>query len=382
MKQTARIISIYSSDTAGVCSVLYELGGLTVVHDASGCNSTYATHDEPRWADMDSMVYISALTEMDAVQGNDERLICDVVRTAEELHPRFIALCGSPMPLMIGTDFPAVAEELERRTGLPVFGFRTNGMDSYLKGASDALSAYLERFCTDAVRQSRSVNIIGATPLDFALNGSVESIRNWLTENGFSIQSCMTMGSTPEEIAGAGGAGVNLVISSCGLKSAEYLRNRFGTPWVCGVPCGKVFAGILAEKLREAERRDVCLVPCADRTVPEGKCLSIVGEPLNASSLAAAVRLECGIPARALCPAALKADVPLAPGDVTAECEDSMAEEFRRSAGILADPLYEPLCPAGAVFHRYPHEAFSGRCFEQEIPDFVNRKLETEMFAI
>ena len=60
----AKIISCYTADTSGVCSALYELGGMVVVHDASGCNSTYATHDEPRWYDMDSMIYISALTEI------------------------------------------------------------------------------------------------------------------------------------------------------------------------------------------------------------------------------------------------------------------------------------------------------------------------------
>ena len=42
----AKVISIYAADTSGVCSALYELGGMTVVHDASGCNSTYAAHDE------------------------------------------------------------------------------------------------------------------------------------------------------------------------------------------------------------------------------------------------------------------------------------------------------------------------------------------------
>ena len=36
----AKVISIYAADTSGVCSALYELGGMTVVHDASGCNST------------------------------------------------------------------------------------------------------------------------------------------------------------------------------------------------------------------------------------------------------------------------------------------------------------------------------------------------------
>ena len=229
MKQTARIISIYASDTAGVCSMLYELGGMTIVHDASGCNSTYSTHDEPRWYQQDSMIYISALTEMDAVMGNDARLIGDAVQAAAELKPRFIALCGSPMPMMIGTDFDALAAELESETGLPVFGLHTNGINSYLTGASDALCAYLKRFCTEAEREPRSVNIIGATPLDFSLNGTVASIKKWLADGGYTVVSCMAMESSPEEIAHAGKASVNLVISSCGTAAAEYLKRRFGT---------------------------------------------------------------------------------------------------------------------------------------------------------
>ena len=89
----ARIISCYTADTSGVCSALYELGGMVVVHDASGCNSTYATHDEPRWYDMDSMIYISGLTEIDAVMGNDDKFIDDVCESAQRLKPKFIAIC-------------------------------------------------------------------------------------------------------------------------------------------------------------------------------------------------------------------------------------------------------------------------------------------------
>ena len=49
MRQAYRIIPIYTADVSGVCSALYELGGMTVMHDPSGCNSTYNTHDEIRW---------------------------------------------------------------------------------------------------------------------------------------------------------------------------------------------------------------------------------------------------------------------------------------------------------------------------------------------
>ena len=67
MRQSYRIIPVYTADVSGVCSALYELGGMTVMHDPSGCNSTYNTHDEIRWYDQDSLIYISGLTETDAI---------------------------------------------------------------------------------------------------------------------------------------------------------------------------------------------------------------------------------------------------------------------------------------------------------------------------
>ena len=154
MKQTSRIISTYSADTFGVCSALFELGGMVVMHDASGCNSTYTTHDEPRWFDMDSMVYISALTEMEAIMGDDEKLIGDIVSAAEELKPRFIAVVGTPIPTMVGFDFDAVACLIEERTGIPSFGFATTGMNTYVKGVSMAMETLAQHYVADTGKKT------------------------------------------------------------------------------------------------------------------------------------------------------------------------------------------------------------------------------------
>lgn len=381
MKQTARIISIYSSDTAGVCSMLYELGGMTIVHDASGCNSTYSTHDEPRWYQRDSMIYISALTETDAILGNDARLIDDIVRAAKALNPRFLALCGSPMPMMIGTDFDALALELEQKTGLPVFGLHTNGMNSYLNGASQALCAYLKCFCEPAEKLPRSINIIGATPLDFSLNGSVYSIREWLKKNRYNVISCMAMDDSPEAIAQAGKASVNLVISSCGLEAAEYLKKQYGTPFVTGVPYGESFSKTLLGALEKAESEGVCSAPHIVRQVPERGGISIVGESITASSFAAALEQDCGFSCRVLLPRILQPAV-ISERDKIIDCEDTMATAFAESETVLADPLYEPVCPSDVKFIRFPHEAFSGRCFSGEIKNYICRKLTQEILGL
>ena len=378
MKQTATIISIHAADTSGVCSMLYELGGMVVVHDASGCNSTYSTHDEPRWYRQDSMIYISALTETDAILGNDEKLIGDVVSAAKDLSPRFIALCGAPVPLLAGTDFPAIAAEIESRTGIPAFGLHTSGMRSYLAGASEALEAVVSRFCTDALPRTDapSANIIGATPLDFSVNGTVESMIEWLNRKaGFELVSCMATGSTLDDIRRASAAHVNLVVSSCGIATAELLRERFGTPWVAGVPVGEKFSAVLVSALKTSAETGECALPCADRDASaSGKKLAIPGEMVFSGSLARAVELDLGAPCRVLCPLEAE-DRLLAPGDIRIFDEDAAAEAFAASSGVIADPMYAPVCPPDVPFFRLPHEAFSGRCYRKESLNLINRPL-------
>jgi len=380
MTHTANRISIYAADTSGVCSALYELGGLSVIHDASGCNSTYTTFDEPRWYDSESMVCISALTETDAIMGNDEKLVSDITEAAREHSPRFIALCGSPVAMMIGTDFPAIALEVEQRTGIPSFSVSTNGMHSYLEGASRAWVALIDRFCkADAIRTpTPSVNILGATPLDFSLNGTIQAIGQWLSDNGFSVISTLAMGSTLEQISHAGSAWVNLVISYSGLAVAQELKRRFGTPYVVGVPYGTTFAETLGIALHQAAEQRTTLYPCVQRrATTQEQPLVVVGESVASGSLASAIWQQTGQPVRVLCPLET-ADALLAPNDVLITDESTMEAQFLLAGGIIADPLYLPLRPKDVPLYRLPHVAFSGRCFPKEIPNLINKPIHLE----
>lgn len=383
MKQVAGLISTYSSDEFGICSALYELGGMVVMHDASGCNSTYTTHDEPRWYEMDSMIYISAISEMEAIMGDDEKLIRDIVETAREQSPAFIAVVGAPIPYMIGTDLPAIAAVVEQETGIPSFGFAANGMHDYLRGISMALEAVTERFCIRGLPKAErlSVNLIGATPLDFSVNKSVDSIRGWIREQGMEMGACLAMGSTLDEIRTAGQAHVNLVVSYGGLAAAVWMEGTFGIPYVVGVPFGKMFSARLAEQVwrAAAEKRSIIgyrEAPRADGK-KNGKPLAIIGENVCAASLAAAIELETGRKAHVLCPLETDGNL-LRDGDSLTPEEDDLMERLPGYAGMIADPLYRPLCVEGMAFYPLPHEAFSGRIYDAANPDLVNRRVVQE----
>lgn len=376
MKQTSTIISTYSADVFGVCSALFELGGMVVMHDASGCNSTYTTHDEPRWYDMDSMVYISGLSEMEAVMGDDEKLVSDICDAAEQLKPRFIALAGTPIPAMTGFDFPAVARLIEYRTGIPAFGFSTTGMNSYVQGANMALEAIVRRFVRqDAVKtDGPSANILGLTPLDFSVNGSDASIAAFLEESGFEVLSRWAMGSSLEEMARAGQAHVNLVVSSTGLGAAKALQELFGTPYVVGVPMGAGFSGLLREALTAAVATGENQSP---KSCLPGGDIVLIGEGVTALSLASALELTTGKAVRVICPTECD-DCLLRKKDLLLQSEEEIVAAMAGAKTVIADPLFQPICPETARFAALPAENFSGRIWRQDIPNLIS---DFEVFA-
>lgn len=368
MKQVSRIISTYSADVFGVCSALFELGGMTVMHDASGCNSTYTTHDEPRWYDMDSMVYISGLTQMEAILGEDEKLIGDIVSAAEQLHPRFIAIAGTPIPAMTGFDYEGAARLIEHRTGIPAFGFATTGMEHYVLGAGMAFAALAERLVQHQERTERpSVNILGLTPLDFSVNGTDRAIAARLEENGWQVCSRWAMGSSLEELAGAAAAHVNLVVSETGLEAAKRLRRRFGTPYVAGVPYGGAWSEQLLRALEEAAKTGENRVPIVGRG--DGRII-LIGEAVTARSLACAIELETGKSTRVISPTCLDRTL-LRQSDVLCREEAELEALLQQADVVIADPLYRPICPKHAAFVNLPTEAFSGRMFRDQIPELV-----------
>lgn len=460
MKQVSVTLSTYTADVSGVCSALYELGGMVVIHDPSGCNSTYNTHDEPRWYDMDSLVFISGLSQMDAIMGNDDKFIQDIVRAAKELKPRFIALVRTPIPLMTGTDFEGISRVIEKQTGIPVFYFPTSGMHSYVSGAGMALetvarelvlptraclketkteikttsdeliangtkkqkqsgqkleqnsinvtmhqikesSKYLMKNEAQQLLQSREkcirsnsareikagiaelktsniklkINILGATPLDFSVNSTLDSIKEFLSQH-FEIITTFAMGSSIEDIQKADEADVNLVISSVGFPAAKVLEERFHTPYVIGTPV-KGFADIIAEKLIDVawtRQSQTAYFSVTSKKEKAASGIYIIGESVISQSLKAALALKNGMNATVICPLETEPDY-VAEDVLLLSSEEEIKEAIAKAKTVIADPIYKTICSEKTNFIALPHEAFSGRIYRKEIPNLLDYDL-------
>ena len=404
MRQAYRIIPIYTADVSGVCSALYELGGMTVMHDPSGCNSTYNTHDEIRWYDQDSLIFISGLTDIDAIMGNDEKFLRDIEDVAEELKPKFIALASSPIPFMNGTDFPGLARALTAETGIPAFSVSTSGMHDYVYGAGLALSEIARHFTGAAEKRKRKLNLLGVTPLDFGPQPMVDAMKRRLEKYGWEILSTWAMGDTLEDLSHAGEAEVTLVVSSVGIPAANVLREKFGTPFLVGTPV-EGYEGEISDALEKAAES-----PCEafedkkeNSTEKSGAQISgeqeelwkvipdqviylrkkdsplsgfiptpditLIGEPVTMGSLAAVIEQKYRKKVQLLCSLEITEGL-LRQEDEVIRGEEAMEEKLKTARIIVADPLYRPICPESATFYEMPHIAFSGRIYLKNLYNF------------
>lgn len=412
MRQAYRILPVYTGDVSGVCSALFELGGMVVIHDPSGCNSTYNTHDEVRWYDQDSLIFISGLTDVDAIMGDDERLARDVVEAVRQTDPRFVALVNSPIPYQVGCDFAAIAREVEEATGTPTRHLATNGMHDYVHGAGIAFEALADFAVADPAGEKdpfaagraaceggrRPVaNVLGMTPLDFAAPGSRDSVARFVDGAGFSLGAVWAEGSSLEEVAASASADLNLVVSSTALAAARRLRERFGTPYVVGLPT-RGFSGELARQMAasaaDGRCRDACLdyrramaaaraagaaagPGGADAGAPD---VALVGEPVQMCSLAASLA-AAGIASSVVSPLEDTAGlVDEGLGDEAVWGEEEVERALAGAATVVGDPFFSLLCE-GAGFVRMPHLALSGRQWLHEVPNLMEVDLAAKLAA-
>lgn len=326
-------------DLGGAASMLLELGGMVIFHDAAGCCENYAAFDEPRLIQGGQMIYSSSLLQMDAVLGNDEPLISGTVQAAEQLKPRFIALLGTPVPSVTGMDLDGMAAEIEAQTGIVSFAVPTGGFAPYTKGAGQALCRLLQRFARadasiDSADKKSGVNLLGVTPLDFddVLLARMDRV---LSASGQTIRSALCLGASLEDVVNAPMAEKNIVVSAAGLEAAQYLQEVFGMPYEVHVP-------LLPED-------------CKKETQPGERCL-VIGEEVMARSLAEVLEGALGWHASFL-------------SDAVSEGE--IEDAARQSDIIIADPLIQPLTPPSVRFIECPHRALSAHLFEDRSPGRV-----------
>ena len=341
MKDIRMVLPNMASDTAGAASALFELGGLSVIHDAAGSMESYITFDEQR--DLEGKRTVaSRLSRLEAITGDDGILLHKLMQECKDDVPNFIAIIGSPIPFTVGTDLDGIAAEAAFNTGVPAFAVNSGGFELYDKGAGEALVKLMEKIAAAPERKTHTVNLLGATPMDYS-STELEGISAQLRAQGYEAVHPLTMGQGIESIRCAAEAELNLVVSAAGLPAARYMEQKFGIPYSIGVPIAF----------------DGAPTPAAD------KKLLLLGEAVLTKQLVRLLR-ESGIDAVAGVTGSDDKEIFSHVPSIRLDTESGIRAELKKHYfAVVGDPLYKLLLPANSetIFIPRPHGALSGRLY-------------------
>ncbi len=285
----------FSPDYSGVASTFFDLNAIAVLHDASGCTANYTGYDEPRWYGSNAPIYCSGLREIDAVLGDDDKLIKKVLLALEDIRADMLVVIGSPVPMVVGFDARGVAAELESLTGLPSFGFDTTGTLYYDWGSGWASRALIERFCERREKKKKAVNILGLNAIDFPAEDEIKTLIAIIESSAAEVNATFPIGLSLEAIKDLARAEVNIVVSASGLAPAELMRDKYGIPYIVGLPYGEHGRKMFFSRLERAfEAREEEAIKIAK----ENGDVLILGEAVSSLSLAETIEKDCGLSVR------------------------------------------------------------------------------------
>lgn len=364
----------FASDYTGVSSALFDLDCLTVIADAKCCTSHVVYWDEPRWGERSHPTVSAQLQSMDVILGNDQRMMNNILSMEQHIDTQLLALIGTPVPAITGMDLDGMAHELETHCKKPVLSFSTSGFSSYDHGIYLAGKTLLERFALNgqSVHQG-NLNLLGLTPLDHGNVGNDLDLTTALKREGWQISASLFMGLSLSDLSTVGTAEYNLALSASGLRLAQMLQARFGTPYRAAVPMGSTHLHCLLQQLNGTPP-PACPAPDTNvRTL-------IVMDQVMGHSLRQALRLAGCM--EEICVGTFFHFSPelAEEGDLFFPSEAHFLRHLRDRSyqHLIGDPMLSAIPHTKSLtIHPFAHPAVSGKLHWNDVPRFLSPEFDT-----
>lgn len=187
-------------------------------------------------------LYSTHIDETDIALGDTDRLSRTVADIAQRDNPPVLFVLPSAVPEIIGTDLPALCQELQPDyPNMRLLPLRYGGFDiDQHRGIQETL-LYLVKMLPQNVPKTPlpTFNLIGSCADLFRFQADAAEITRIMGETFRLKPLCiLTSDTSVKQIEQMGGAHINLVFRQEGVPAAEELKKQFGTPYLLGRPYG------------------------------------------------------------------------------------------------------------------------------------------------
>jgi len=211
---------------------------VTIIHGPKGCTHHNASLLHAICLDDDRMVMPSlistALGESEIIFGGEEALRT-AIRHAAGQNIRALFVLSTCIVDTIGDDTSAVCAE---EYGIPVIPIPTAGFlgGSFQDGMNNALIALAG--IAEPSPANGGINLIGEMNLEYEVRENSAEISRLLSLLGLRVNLHFVHDITFSQLSLLGAARLNILRSPALIPVGEYLRDRFGTPFIPSFPHG------------------------------------------------------------------------------------------------------------------------------------------------
>lgn len=276
MRQLWLQIPPFLADTFGFEEVVNKTAGLGILDDCSDYKGRAGRLHSERRNGQKHMISTGIRME-DTVSGTGKKIKNMAEVGIEERNPDFIMLATGPVSAMIGTDLENLAKEISERHHLPVTGVELTGHKYYDVGIGRTLEKLADMVTTPMEKVSGTCNLLGGNEIDCGEN--VEHIYEWVNQHGYKVISQWGGQEATGNLRRAASAEINIVTAVCGIPVARYLKKKYGTPFVTGVPYGKTWSNVIFDAMCHKKQPEAL-----DFKADSAKIL-IIGEQLAANAI-------------------------------------------------------------------------------------------------
>ena len=186
-------------------------------------------------------LFTTHMSEDDVVMGDVTRLEEALVELDKNYAPKVIFVVASSVTAVIGTDIKGVCRYMQNEVKAKLVAFEQGGFrGDYSVGLAETYKLLVRSLPQKGVAQEKGVyNIIGASAWRYRMASDIWEVKSLLSEAlGLSCNACLCCDTSVEELQAMGKAQVNIVLGNEGLAAAQYLEEKFGTPYVYAAPYG------------------------------------------------------------------------------------------------------------------------------------------------
>lgn len=186
-------------------------------------------------------LFTTHMSEDDVVMGDVTRLEEALVELDKNYAPKVIFVVASSVTAVIGTDIKGVCRYMQNEVKAKLVAFEQGGFrGDYSVGLAETYKLLVRNLPQKGVAQEKGLyNIIGASAWRYRMASDIWEVKSLLSEAlGLSCNACLCCDTSVEELQALGKAQVNIVLGNEGLAAAQYLEEKFGTPYVYAAPYG------------------------------------------------------------------------------------------------------------------------------------------------